>query len=120
MRESTRRPPRLEERGLSLLETLVVAAVVAVLVAIAVPPLVASMRAAREARAIANVRTIAAAQMEVYARARRFAVFEELIRTGAIARQFRREAGGGRRGTATEVISDGVYGYSMRFARDAE
>ena len=111
---------RASEHGISLVELLLVVAVVALLAALAVPSLVTSLRNAREARAIGNLRTIAAAEMEVYARERRFAVFEELFRAGAIPAQLSREArGGGPRGTGSEAVSDAVYAYSIRFDRGA-
>src|SRR5688572_2266964 len=108
------------EHGISLVELLVVVAVVGLLATLIVPSLVASVRNAREARAIGNLRTIAGAEMEVYARERRFAVFEELFRVGAIPNQLARAAvGGGPRGSGSEAVSDGVYAYSIRFDREA-
>lgn len=106
--------------GISLVELLVAVAVVGVLATLLVPSLVASVRSAREARAIGNLRAIAGSEMEVYARERRFAIFEELFELGALPSQFAREAsGGGPRGSGSEVVSDGVYGYSLRFDREA-
>jgi prepilin-type N-terminal cleavage/methylation domain-containing protein len=108
------------EHGVSLVELLVTVAVVGVLATLLVPSLVTSVRNAREARAIGNVRAIAGAEMEVYARERRFAIFEELFRLGALPNQLAREAsGGGPRGSGSEVVSDGVYAYSLRFDREA-
>jgi prepilin-type N-terminal cleavage/methylation domain-containing protein len=110
-------PPR--ERGLSLVEMLVAVAVVGLLATIFVPALVVSVRSAREARAVSNLRAIAAAEMAIYAREKRFAVFEELFATGAIPAQFEREVGGGPRGSGSEAVSDGAYAYSLRFTRYA-
>ena len=119
MRERVSQPSR-SERGVSLLELVVVVAVVGVLVALVVPTMLASVRSAREARALGNLRTIAAAEMQVYARERRFAVFEELFQLGAVAGQFEREIdGGGPRGTGSEAVSDGAYAFSIRFDREA-
>jgi prepilin-type N-terminal cleavage/methylation domain-containing protein len=105
------------ERGLSLLELLVVVLVVAIVTAIAVPAFIAATRAAREARAVANLKAIGVAQIAFYASAQRFATFERLFRSGALAAgQFGR---GRRPGSATEAVSDGVYLYSFRFEKNA-
>ena len=105
---------RGHQSGLTLLELLVAAAIVAILAALAVPAALAALRTSRESRAIANVHGIAAAEMTLYGAKRRFGVFDELLRNGHLARQFRRG-----RGRATEAISDGIYLYSIRFANDA-
>jgi type II secretory pathway pseudopilin PulG len=102
------------ETGLTLLELIVAAAVVALLAALAVPAALAVLRASREGRAAANLRSVATAEMTLYDSKRRFGVFDELLRDGDLARQFRRG-----RGRATEALSDGVYLYSIRFTRDA-
>lgn len=108
------------ESGASLLELLVAAAILAVLAAIALPPALAVLRASREARAIANLKSIGGAEMTLYGAERRFGVFEELIREGSLPDQFERGAeGGGPPGGGSEAVSDGVYVYSIRFTRDA-
>jgi type II secretory pathway pseudopilin PulG len=106
--------------GISLLELVVAAAVLAALAVIAVPPTIAMLRASREARAVANLKSIAAAEMSLYGSRRRFGVFDELIREKNLPDQFERGAeGGGPPGSGSEAVSDGVYLYSIRFSRDA-
>ncbi len=107
--------------GASLLELLLVVAIVAILVAIAAGPLVQALRASREGRAIANLKSLADGEAATYASRRRFAIFDELFREGAIGSVFQRGAeGGGRPGSVTETLSDGVYLYSIRFTTSAE
>ena len=108
------------DAGISLVELLVAAAIVAVLAAILVPSVLLMLRASREGRAIANLKSIAEAEMILYGSKRRFGVFEELFGEGCLPSQFERGAeGGGRPGSGTEAISDGVYVYSIRYTRDA-
>ena len=102
------------QRGLTLLELVVAAAIVAILAALAVPAALVALRASRESRAIATLRTIAGAEMTLYGSKRRFGVFDELLGDEYLARQFQRG-----HGHASEAISDGVYFYSIRFSRDA-
>lgn len=112
--------PSANARGISLLELLIAVSIVALLAVLPVPSLVLAVRSSRESRAVATTRSIATAQMEIFATSHRFAVFEELIQRGAIANQFERGApGGGPRGSGSEAISDGVYLYSIRYTRDA-
>ncbi|HEY0077111.1 MAG TPA: prepilin-type N-terminal cleavage/methylation domain-containing protein [Pyrinomonadaceae bacterium] len=56
------RPPRTD-RGFSLIELLIVASIIAVISAIAIPYLVQSQQAARYASAISSLRTIHSSQM---------------------------------------------------------
>jgi prepilin-type N-terminal cleavage/methylation domain-containing protein len=108
------------EGGLSLLELLVAVAILAILATILVPPLLLCLRSSREGRAIANLKTIAAAEMIVFGTKRRFGVFDELIRSGDLSDQFERGAeGGGPRGSGAEALSDGTYLYSVRYTLDA-
>jgi prepilin-type N-terminal cleavage/methylation domain-containing protein len=112
--------PHWDRRGVSLLELLVATAVVALLAALAAVPAIQALRATREARAIANLKTIASAEMTHYTSRQRFGVFDELLRDGDLPRQFERAAtGGGLPGSATETISDGTYVYAIRYALDA-
>lgn len=107
--------------GLSLLELLIVVAIVAILVAIVAVPVVSSLRATHEARAIGDLKSLAAAESAMYASRRRFAVFDELLRQGAIGAGFQRGApGGGPPGSPSEALSDGVYLYTIRFGSAAE
>jgi len=107
---------------MTVLELLVVLAVVAVVLAIALPQLIASFRASRESAAIGNLKAIANAEMTLYADHARFGVIAELFEDGLLAaNQFGRGAeGGGAQGGGSEAISDGTYTYSIRFTRDAE
>ncbi len=109
------------QRGLTLLELLVVVAIIAVLVAIAAPHLLAARRAAHEGRAIANLRTLAESQMMLLSRKGHFGAFDTLF-SGDYLHDGQFERGspeGGPRGSAAEAISDGVYIYTCRFSRDA-
>lgn len=107
--------------GASLLELLIAVAVVAILATIAAIPAVASLRATREGRAVANLRAVGSAQLAHYASRRRFAVFDELLRTGALGGGFARAAeGGGPLGSPSEAVSDGVYLYSIRYSSEAD
>lgn len=55
------------QKGFSLVELLVVVIIIAIIAAIAIPNLLASRRAANEASAVNNLRTISSAQQTHYA-----------------------------------------------------
>ncbi len=112
----------LPERGLTVLELIFVVAIVAVLVGIAVPPMLEARRSAQETRAVANLRMVSASQMLYFANRNQFASFEMLFSGGILSEgQFERgAAGGGPKGGHTEAISDGVYLYTIRYSRDAQ
>lgn len=121
MSEQPHPPSRLHERGVSLTETLVVVTIIGLLVAIAIPKLLAARRASQEARAIANLRAVALAETMLYGSRQHFGAFEQLFRGDYLREgQFQRGApGGGPRGSSAEALSDGVYLYTARFSRDA-
>jgi hypothetical protein len=111
---------RARAHGASLVELLAVAAIAAILAALALPPALLALRASREGRAIASLKSVVGAEMIHYGSTRRFAAFDELFRARDLGGQFERGAeGGGPLGAASEAISDGVYLYSIRFADDS-
>ena len=109
------------ERGLTVLEAVVAAALILVVAALAAPGLVRARRAAQESRAVASLKAIAAAQMMRYASGGKFGRFEDLFSDGYLAPgQFNRgDPEGGRQGGFAEAASDGTYIYTMRYSSDA-
>ncbi|MBX7218572.1 MAG: type II secretion system GspH family protein [Blastocatellia bacterium] len=107
---------RLQERGTSgysLLEMLVVLVIIGLLAVGAGTWFLHSLRAAHEARAVANLRTMVTAQIAFHSASGRFATFEQLItRENILSQGFIRNVSGTG---ASEVISDGRYEYSFRF-----
>lgn len=111
---------RKDESGFSLLECLLVCAIASLLAVLAAPHFVAALRASREARAIANLRAVAAAQLAYQASSARFALPAELVRDGFIpADAFTRTGDPQGAPSATETLSDGTYDYSARFSLGA-
>jgi type II secretory pathway pseudopilin PulG len=109
------------ERGLTVLEAVIVVSLILVLAVLLVPSLVKARRAAKESRAVGSLKTIAAAQMMRYASGGRFGLFEDLFSEGYLAPgQFARgDPEGGRAGGTAEAASDGTYLYTIRYSADA-
>jgi hypothetical protein len=86
--------------------------------------IIAATRSAREARAIAHIKTLAGAQGNFFCAANRFALFDELFARDFLAKgQFIRGVPGNNGAPsngATEVISDGDYDYSFRYTADLQ
>lgn len=107
---------------MTILEVMIVVAIIALLVGIVVPPILAARRAAQEGRAIANLRTVAAAQMMLFTNRSHFGSFQILF-AGDYLSEGQLERGspeGGPQGSSAEALTDHVYIYTVRFSRDAQ
>ncbi|MEW6729726.1 MAG: hypothetical protein AB1489_00180 [Acidobacteriota bacterium] len=115
---------RCYQNGFSLLELILLTALIAIIIAIAIPNLFAVIRVARESRALANIKTISNSQNLFYSSLGRYAIFEELFRRDYLTTsQYTRNVptiAGLPSNTASEVVSDGAYDYSFRYSADAQ
>ena len=77
---------RVNQKGFSLIELLVVVILISIIVAIAIPSLLRSRRSANEASAVANLRTVHSAQLTYLASNgnNAFADFAALVANGLI------------------------------------
>ncbi|MBI4748819.1 MAG: prepilin-type N-terminal cleavage/methylation domain-containing protein [Acidobacteria bacterium] len=108
---------RVNQKGLTLIELLMVIAIIGIVASLSVAALQRAFGSAYEARAIANVRSIVTAQFEFNATRGRFGTFPQLMsENGNLSDQFQRYIGGAG---ASEVVSDGRFDYSFRFDRGA-
>lgn len=108
---------RTRQGGFSLIEILLVVVLISIIVAIAVPNLIAATRVARETRAIAHIKTLSNTQNLFFGAAGKFAIPDELFKNNYLADgQFVRNV----RGTlASEVISDNYYDYTFSYLSGA-
>ena len=105
------------QSGFSLLECVLVVAIALLLAAISLPRLWAARLAAREGRAMSNLRTLANAHTTFYTLSGRFGFPSELFASRCLADgSFARVGGSSGGPTPVEVLSDGTYEFSGRYA----
>jgi len=104
--------PPLRESGFSLLELLLVVSIISLLTTIAVPSIAGTLRAAREARAIANCSAIGRAEIAYFASTGSFGIYGDLFSGKYLGENFVRNVAGTG---ASEVLSDGAYRYKLSF-----
>ena len=79
-------------RGFSLIELMIVIAIIGILIGVGIPAWKNSQIAANETAAIQNLRTIAAEQRTYYIGHKEYGTFDQLIAAGALDQSFAGEA----------------------------
>ncbi|HEY7546017.1 MAG TPA: prepilin-type N-terminal cleavage/methylation domain-containing protein [Blastocatellia bacterium] len=98
------------ERGFSLIELLIVVAIIGIIAAIAIPSLLKSQQAARETAAVSEVQGIHKAQVlySVTKGKGKYATLEELIAAANLPNSFPGGVKGGYTYTSAPVSADGL------------
>jgi type II secretory pathway pseudopilin PulG len=116
--------PEPAQNGFTLLELALIVVLICIIAAIAVPGLASSIRAAREGRAIANVKMLSDTQNLFYNDLGRYAIIGELYSRNYLSvDQFIRndhEGNGSKAEGASESLTDGTYYYSFRYSTDSQ
>src|SRR5262245_4477327 len=91
-----------KEKGFSLLELLIVVAIILLIATIAIPSLLRSRQAANETHAVSNLRTLNTAEVQYISSQQRYGGVPELVTTGLLDQRY--------------VLGSGGYIYSVQLS----
>src|SRR5215510_3492725 len=77
-----------KKNGFSLLELLIVVAIILIIATIAIPSLLRSRQAANESHAVANLRTLNTAEVQYISSQRSYGGLPELVTTGLLDQRY--------------------------------